>query len=90
MLGSWVRAPASSPDGNLPIAVFFCICGVANTAHLQIVCSISDDAVARAKEFLSELGYEVVIDPEGAHSITPSTFELIDKCIAKYCNIVEK
>ena len=39
------------------------------------------EAATRAKEFVSELGYETVIDLEGAHSLTPSTFELITKIV---------
>ena len=42
---------------------------------------LGEEAATRAKEFVSELGYETVIDPEGAHSLTPSTFELITKIV---------
>lgn len=38
---------------------------------------LGDDAAARAKEIVSALGYEVLTDPKGAHSLTPSTFEII-------------
>ena len=48
------------------------------SAHDEL---LGDEAAARAKEFVSELGYETVIDPEGAHSLTPSTFELITKIV---------
>ena len=38
MLGSWVRAPASSPDGNLRIVVFFCLwCNYVATDKMSII-----------------------------------------------------
>lgn len=46
------------------------------SAHDEL---LGDDAAARAQEFVSLLGYKVVIDPEGAHSLTPSTIDLIAK-----------
>ena len=38
MLGSWVRAPASSPDDNLRIVVFFCLwCNYVATDKMSII-----------------------------------------------------
>lgn len=50
------------------------------SAHDEL---LGDDAAAHAQELVSAFGYEVLTDPEGAHSLTPSTIELIDKCIAE-------
>ena len=46
------------------------------SAHDEL---LGDDAAAHAQEFVSSLGYKVVIDPEGVHSLTPSTIDLIAK-----------
>ena len=56
--------------------------GIANYAIFSVHDELlGDEAATRAKEFISKLGYETVIDPEGAHSLTPSTFELITKIV---------
>lgn len=56
--------------------------GIANYAIFSVHDELlGDEAATRAKEFVSELGYETVIDPEGAHSLTPSTFEMITKIV---------
>lgn len=46
------------------------------SAHDEL---LGDAAATRAQEFVSSLGYKVVIDPEGVHSLTPSTIDLIAK-----------
>lgn len=50
------------------------------SAHDEL---LGDDAAARAQEIVSAFGYEVLTDPEGAHSLTPSTIDLTEKCVAE-------
>ena len=44
------------------------------SAHDEL---LGDEAVARAKEFVSELGYEVLTDNDGEHHLSPSTLNII-------------
>ena len=46
------------------------------SAHDEL---LGDDAAVCAQKLVSSLGYKVVIDPEGVHSLTPSTIDLIAK-----------
>lgn len=50
---------------------------------------LGEDASTQAHSTLTAAGFIAWVDPEGAHSITSSTFELIDKCVAKDCNVAE-
>lgn len=44
---------------------------------------LGDDASTQAHSSLTAAGFIAWVDPEGVHSLTLSTFEIIDKCIAE-------
>ena len=48
------------------------------SAHDEL---LGDEAVARAKEFVSELGYEVLTDNDGEHHFAPSTLNIIAELV---------
>ena len=51
---------------------------------------LGDDASTQAHNTLTTAGFIARIDPEGLHSLTPSTFEMIAQCLAAACNVTEK
>ena len=50
---------------------------------------LGDDAFAQGHSTLTAAGFVAWVDPEGVHSLTPSTFEIIAQCIATDCNVAE-
>ncbi len=49
---------------------------------------LGDEATAQAQTIVSAIGFDVRIDADGQHRITPSTIDLIAKCIAESCSAV--
>ena len=43
---------------------------------------LGDEASARAQELLRECGFKVLIDPNGAHRLQPSTLEMLQQLVS--------